>query len=78
MIRALRQLAARSRLHKARQELEAARLEHKDACRRCDSRSIHTSTTRLQAANRAVLAAEIVAKPIPYPMPRHGAASQGN
>lgn len=79
MIALFRRLAARSRLLKARQEMEAARAEHKDACRRCDSRSIHTATARLQAANRAVLAAEIAAEPIPYPMPRRsGPAQQGN
>jgi hypothetical protein len=78
MIAAFRRLVARSRLIKARRELEAARREHKAACARRDSRSIHAATARLQAAKRAELAAEIVARPIPYPMPRHGAASQGN
>ena len=79
MIAAFRRLAARSRLSKARAELSVARAEHQSACDRRDTRAIHTATTRLQAANRDVLAAEVAAQPIPYPMPRRtGPAAQGN
>ena len=79
MIAAFRRLAARSRLTKARHALASARAEHRAACASCDTRRIHTATTALQAANRAVLAAEIAAEPIPYPMPRRtGPTAQGN
>ena len=70
MIAAFRRLAARSRLTKARHALASARAEHRAACASCDTRRIHTATTTLQAANRAVLAAEREALPTPAPLPR--------
>lgn len=76
MIRALRQLAARSRLHKARRAYDVARAEYQAADIRQDTRRMHDATGPLQAAHRALLAAEIAAKPIPYPMPRPGAAHE--
>lgn len=75
MIRALRQLAARSRLHKARQAYAVALAEHEAACARRDSRRIHAATSALQAANRAVLTAERDALPAPAPLSRSSNAA---
>jgi len=69
-------LAARSRLIKAQDKYRAVRFAWRMACDSKDSRRIHHMTKEFQAAQRELLAAEMVVYPLP-PMPR-SAAKQGN
>ena len=78
MIAALRTIFARSRLTKDRKAYAAALAEYRAADARQDTRRMHQATGPLQTAHRAFLAAEIAARPLPHPMPRPGAAPQGN
>lgn len=69
MIAALRRLAARSRLFKARRAYAVALAEYQAADARQDTRRMHTATQPLQDAHRALLAAERDALPRPEPLP---------
>ena len=69
MIAALRRLAARSRLFKARRAYAAALAEYKAADDRQDTRRMHAATGPLQEAHRALLAAERDALPRPERLP---------
>ncbi|GEM_PF-2595096 len=69
MIAALRRLAARSRLIKAKRAYAAAYAEYKAADERQDTRRMHAATGPLQAAHRALMAAERAALPRPDRLP---------
>lgn len=69
MIAAFRRLAARSRLIKAKRAYATALSNYKAADDRQDTRAMHAATAPLQAAHKALLAAERDALPRPERLP---------